>query len=1191
MDTLKDTVEPLGVEAGHTLIGGAPEGVDALLIAEMAGFGNDVLAVARDDVSMARTSEALSFFAPDIERLEFPAWDCLPYDRVSPRPELVNRRIDTLVRLLESKVEGGGDGKGSGKGPGKGKVILTTVSAFLQRVPPRRGFADAEMTLRAGERLAPDELDNFLQTNGYVRTDTVMEPGEYAKRGGIVDVFPAGAAEPLRLDFFGDDLEGLRAFTAASQRTTASLEKAVLRPVSEVLLDEDSISRFRSGYRVLFAKAGDDDPLYAAVSAGHRHIGMEHWLPLFHEKLETLLDYVPHARIVLDHQAEEARDARLEQVAEYYATRRDFADAKPGTGLARAGAVYHPVPPETLFLDAGEWDGLLVDRAVARFTPFSAPKGAGAVVNAGGRPGHDFADVRVRPDANVFDALGEHVQTLKGEGRRVIITAFSQGSRDRLVSMLGEHGLENLVPVASWADAAALDTGLVALPVVGLERGFTTGDLAVITEPDILGERMSRPSRPRVRPENFIAEASSLNPGDLVVHTEHGIGRFDGLHSIEVGAAPHDCLRLIYEGGDKLFLPVENIEVISRYGSDEGTASLDRLGGAAWQSRKARLKDRIRDMAEELIRVAAARELKDGNRINVEAGIYDEFSARFAFTETDDQARAIEDTLTDLVGPRPMDRLICGDVGFGKTEVALRAAFATAFDGHQVAVVVPTTLLCRQHFQTFQERFQGYPVRIEQISRLVPAKRARAAKEGLADGTVDIIIGTHALLSKDVRPRNLGLLVIDEEQHFGVAHKERLKKMKADVHVLTLTATPIPRTLQLALSGLRELSLIATPPVDRLAVRTFILPYDPVIIREAVLREKFRGGQTFYVCPRVSDLGQVVAALSELVPEVTVATAHGRMGARDLEDTMTRFYDGGFDVLVSTNIIESGLDLPSVNTIVIHRADMFGLAQLYQLRGRVGRSKIRAYAYLTLPPGRILSAPAEKRLEVMQTLDTLGAGFSLASYDLDIRGAGNLLGAEQSGHIREVGIELYQQMLEEAVAEARGLDQGPNGGHKAEDEWSPAIAIGMAVMIPEPYVGDLTVRMGLYRRLAWLSGKGEIDAFAAELIDRFGPLPDEVENLLQTVALKKLCREAGIEKVEAGAKGAVLSFRRNEFANPAGMVEWITGHQGTAKLRPDHKLVLMREWGAPRDRLEGVRYLIGELARIAGEGEEAPPEA
>ncbi|MBT7943678.1 MAG: DEAD/DEAH box helicase, partial [Alphaproteobacteria bacterium] len=589
------------------------------------------------------------------------------------------------------------------------------------------------------------------------------------------------------------------------------------------------------------------------------------------------------------------------------------------------------------------------------------------------------------------------------------------------------------------------------------------------------------------------------------------------------------------------------------------------------------MKNRIRDMAEELIRIAAARELHDAKKITVEHGIYDEFSSRFAFTETEDQARAIDDTLNDLAGSRSMDRLICGDVGFGKTEVALRAAFATVMAGRQVLVVVPTTLLCRQHYLNFQKRFEGYPVRVEQISRLVTAKRVREIKEGLANGSIDIVIGTHALLAKDINPRDLGLLVIDEEQHFGVAHKERLKNLKSDVHVLTLTATPIPRTLQLAMSGIRQLSLIATPPVDRLAVRTFILPYDPVIVREAIQREKFRGGQIFYVCPRVSDIEHVTEALHDLVPDIKLATVHGRMNVAALEDTMTRFSDGAYDILVSTNIIESGLDLPSVNTIFIHRADMFGLAQLYQLRGRVGRSKTRAYAYLTLPPGRMLTPTAQKRLEVMQTLDTLGAGFSLASHDLDIRGAGNLLGAEQSGHIREVGIELYQKMLEEAVAEARGLDSG----HAAEDDWSPSIGIGMPVMIPDYYIDDLGVRMGLYRRLAWLGEAEEIETFAAEMIDRFGPLPDEVENLLQTVALKKLCRDAGIEKVEAGIKGAVLSFRKNEYANPAGLVEWITGHSGTAKLRPDHKLVFMRDWENPTERMSGVRYLVGELARIA----------
>ena len=1180
MDALNRTVERLGlIEAGRLAIGGAPEGFDALLLAALAKQGRQVVFVARDDVGLAKRADALQFFAPALECLQFPAWDCLPYDRVSPRAELVSRRIDTLTRLLEPGVEQGDD-----QGDDNGRVILTTVSALLQRVPPRQSFAGATMALKPGQRLDPVALVAFLDRHGYRRADTVREPGEYAQRGGIVDLYPAGAADPLRLDFFGDELEGLRAFGAASQRTTGRLDAATVKPVSEVPLTEDAISRFRSRYRVLFGKAGDDDPLYGAVTAGHRHIGMEHWLPLFYDSLEALLDYLPGAAVVLDHQAEEARDARLDLIAEYYAARRDIA-AGPMGAKGAGGAVYHPVPPDALFLDAREWKALLADRAVAMLSPFAAPEAireGGDAADAGGRQGRDFADVRVQPGANVFDALRDHVTAERKRGRRVVIAAASDGSRDRLAAVLVEHGVEGLRPVAGWTEAAALDKSAVALAVVALERGFVTDGLAVVTEQDILGDRLSRPARRRVRPENFIAEASALSPGDLVVHVDHGIGRFEGLETIQVAKAPHDCLRLLYDGGDKLYLPVENIEVISRYGSEEAGAALDRLGGAAWQARKARLKARIREMADELIRVAAARELRPGQRITPAAGLYDEFSARFPFAETDDQAKAIEDVIGDLGRQRPMDRLICGDVGFGKTEVALRAAFAAAFDGRQVAVVVPTTLLARQHFNTFRQRFQGLPVVIEQISRLVPATQAKQIKADLAAGKIDIIIGTHALLAKDVAFKNLGLLVVDEEQHFGVAHKEQLKKLKADVHVLTLTATPIPRTLQLALTGLRELSLIATPPVDRLAVRTFVLPYDPVIVREAVLREKYRGGQTFYVCPRVSDLDRVAERLKELVPEVKVAVAHGRLAARALEGTMTKFYDGAFDLLVSTNIIESGLDLPAVNTIVIHRADMFGLAQLYQLRGRVGRSKVRAYAYLTLPPGRLLSPAAERRLEVMQTLDTLGAGFSLASYDLDIRGAGNLLGTEQSGHIREVGIELYQHMLEEAVAEARGLD----AGRPADDEWSPSIGLGMPVLIPDTYVADLSVRMGLYRRLAWLAGRDEIEAFAAEMIDRFGSLPAEAENLLQVVALKQPCRDAGVERIEAGPKGAVVSFRKDRHANPAGLVKWITGQQGTAKLRPDHHLVFMRTWETPKQRLEGVRYLVGELARVAQEGKQ-----
>ncbi|MGY6569347.1 MAG: transcription-repair coupling factor, partial [Salinarimonas sp.] len=653
-----------------------------------------------------------------------------------------------------------------------------------------------------------------------------------------------------------------------------------------------------------------------------------------------------------------------------------------------------------------------------------------------------------------------------------------------------------------------------------------------------------------------LTEVSALTPGDVIVHADHGIGRFIGLKTIEAAGAPHDCLEIHYAGGDRLFLPVENIELLTRYGSEETEVQLDKLGGGAWQARKAKMKQRIREMADGLIRIAAARVMREAPKLTPQEGLYDEFAARFPFEETEDQLNAIDAVMNDLASGRPMDRLVCGDVGFGKTEVALRAAFACAMAGRQVAVVVPTTLLARQHFKTFEERFKGLQVQIGQASRFVNSAELKRVKEGIADGTVDIVVGTHALLGKTVKFRDLGLIIVDEEQHFGVNHKERLKELRAEVHVLTLSATPIPRTLQLALTGVRELSLIATPPVDRLAVRTFVTPFDPLAVREALLRERYRGGQAFYVAPRIEDLTEVKEFLDREIPEVKVAVAHGQMAAGQLEDVMTAFYEGKFDVLLSTTIVESGLDIPTANTLIVHRADMFGLSQLYQLRGRVGRSKTRAYALFTVPENRMLTPQAERRLKVLQSLDTLGAGFQLASHDLDIRGAGNLLGEEQSGHIREVGYELYQQMLEEAVAQ---LKEGKGEGEVMEDQWSPTIAIGAPVMIPENYVPDLQLRLDLYRRLAGMEDENAIAEFGIELVDRFGEKPSEVDQLLQVMQIKVLCRRANVEKVEGGAKGITISFRDNSFADPAGLVAFIADQGPTAKVRADMKIVFMRD--------------------------------
>jgi transcription-repair coupling factor (superfamily II helicase) len=670
------------------------------------------------------------------------------------------------------------------------------------------------------------------------------------------------------------------------------------------------------------------------------------------------------------------------------------------------------------------------------------------------------------------------------------------------------------------------------------------------------------------------AQATSLTAGDIVVHSDHGIGRFIGLKTIEAAGAPHDCIEIHYAGDDRLFLPVENIELLSRYGSDSAEAVLDKLGGGAWQSRKARLKRRLLEMAGQLIRLAAERQMRAAPVIIPPEGVYGEFAARFPYEETDDQQGAIDAVVDDLSLGKPMDRLICGDVGFGKTEVALRAAFLAAMEGFQVAVVVPTTLLSRQHFKTFSQRFAGLPVVVRQASRMVGSKELAETKKGIAEGTVDIVVGTHALLGSSISFKNLGLLIIDEEQHFGVKHKERLKELKSDVHVLTLSATPIPRTLQLALTGVRELSLIATPPVDRMAVRTFISPFDSLVIRETLLRERYRGGQSFYVAPRIADLPEIEEFLKTEVPELKVGVAHGQMAPGQLEDIMNAFYDGQYDVLLSTSIVESGLDIPTANTLIVHRADMFGLAQLYQLRGRVGRSKLRAYALFTLPAKKKLADTAERRLKVLQSLDTLGAGFQLASHDLDIRGSGNLLGEEQSGHIKEVGFELYQQMLEEAVMELKG------SGQELDSGWSPQITVGTAVMIPEEYVPDLQLRLALYRRLGDLTTTEEIDGFGAELIDRFGPLPAEVEHLLKIVFIKALCRHANVEKLDAGPKGVVIHFRKREFANPAGLVRYI-GEQGSlAKIRPDQSVVFMRDWPTPEKRLAGAAVVMTQLAKM-----------
>jgi len=1141
-------------------------GSQPLVLADLArATKGRAVFVAADEAAMRAVGEAAAFFAPELEVIEFPAWDCLPYDRASPALSVSARRLAALHRL-QAKADGP-------------QLLVTTINALLQRVLTPFRIRESVRQIAPGMEIGRESLIALLQRQGYSRTDTVVDAGEYAVRGSLFDIYPSGLEQGLRLDFFGDELETLRLFDPNTQRSVGTIEHHLLLPASEALLDDSTIKRFRTRYREAFGANATSDPLYQAVSEGRRLAGMEHWLPLLEERLVTLFDHLGKDDLVLiDSAALGAADERLGDIADYHAARTESGGP---TGAKPAGS-YRPLDPAALYLAKDELDERLQAWPVHRTDIFAQPESAG-VIDFGFASSRDFAPERARGD-NVYEAAAAYLVGQARAGRRAIIAAYTPGSRARLAAILGEAVRPVPVIAETWQEALGLAApkgefgGVPVALVLPLETGFSGEGLEVVTEQDILGDRLVRRKKRKKSADAFLAELAALTPGDLVVHMDHGIGRYEGLQSVPVGDSPHDCVMLVYAGGDKLYIPVENIDVLSRYGSDSELVALDRLGGEAWQKRRARLKERIREIAHELLKVAAERALRQAPAMVPDEHSYAPFVDRFPWDETEDQERAIEDVLEDLGAGKPMDRLVCGDVGFGKTEVALRAAFVAAMSGQQVVVVAPTTLLARQHYANFKERFAGFPLEVGRLSRLVPEKEARATREGLAAGTVDVVVGTHAILSKTVRFKRLGLVIVDEEQRFGVSHKERLKQLRADVHVLTLTATPIPRTLQMAMSGLRELSTIQTPPVDRLAVRTYVMEWDDMVMREALLREHHRGGQSFIVVPRIADMEEVEKWLHATVPEVRFITAHGQMAASEVEERMSAFYEKKYEVLLSTTIVESGLDIPSANTIIIHRADRFGLAQLYQLRGRVGRSKLRAYAYLTTPADTQLSEVAEKRLKVLGDLDSLGAGFQLASHDLDIRGAGNLLGDEQSGHIREVGFELYQSMLEDAILAAKA---GEMGLARERSALSPQITVDAPIMIPEDYVPDLAVRMALYRRLNEAEDQQDIESLSAEMIDRFGPLPQPTANLIRLIEIKRQAIAANIAKIDVGAKGTLVTFHEDRFPDPLGLISYVQRLEGAVKLRPDNRLVVNRAWSDPKARLNGLFQLTKGLSAIA----------
>jgi len=1135
-------------------LSGAPDGFDANILSNfITEKQKSIIFVARDDKRLDLMRKSLWFFSPNIPILDFPSWDCLPYDRVSPNADVSSARMATLAALssgFEAPI-----------------VLLTTLNAITQYIPNRTIVSNNSFVAIVGRTINVKELRAYFSKMGFVQTPTVTEPGDYAIRGGIIDVFPPGESGPVRMDLFGDELESARRFDPVTQRTVENLDRIEFAPVSEVILDDVSINRFRNNYRKEFGSAGLDDPLYEAISAGRKHQGYEHWAPYFHDGMETIFDHLPNAVIFMDENIERIHTSRWDGINDQYEARLEALNSKN-----RLETVYKPIKPELFYVSPDDLFDLLNNREQRKFIVLPQPTGPNSL-DMRARIGRNFAPERQNEELGLFEEFAKHIIE-KRKTTSVIIASMSLGARERLYGLLQDQGLSGMVNIKTWKDINQA-IGSISLAVWHLEHGFEAPGLTIISEQDVLGELIIRKTNKKRRAKDFLTEASSLSVGDLVVHVDHGVGRYRGLETVKAAGAPHDCLLLEYANNDRLYLPVENVELLSRYGHETGL--LDRLGGSAWQAKKAKLKERIREMADKLLRIAAERSLRKSEILEVSPDKWNAFCARFPYVETDDQLNAIEDVVSDMSSGKPMDRLICGDVGFGKTEVALRAAFIAASAGTQAAIIAPTTLLARQHFKSFEERFRGTGIRVKQLSRFVTTSQMKKNREALRDGAVEIIIGTHALLAKDIKFANLGLLIIDEEQKFGVGHKERLKQLRSDIHVLTLTATPIPRTLQLSLSGVRELSVIGTPPIDRLAIRTYVSEFDTVTLREALLREHYRGGQSFFVVPRISDLPEVEAFIEEQVPEINHVVAHGQMPAGELDERMNAFYDGKFGILVATTIVESGLDIPTANTIIIHRADMFGLSQLYQIRGRVGRSKTRAYAYLTTKPRQKLTHAAIKRLRVLGSLDSLGAGFMLASQDLDIRGAGNILGEEQSGNVREVGYELYQEMLEDAIAK---IKSGQMEGLTDEGSWSPQINLGVPVLIPETYVQDLDVRLGLYRRLSALAKKIELEAFAAELIDRFGKLPTEVDMLLRVVRIKGMCRAAGIAKLDSGPKGAVIQFYQDKFISPSGLAQYLLDSRGTAKIK-DNKLIVLRDWTNDDKKVKGAYIIARELAVMA----------
>ncbi len=1125
----------------------------ALALAEAGQRHSGVVVVVTRDTHGAHALETeIGVFAgADLEVLQFPDWETLPYDLFAPHPDIVSQRVAALYRL--PTLDRG--------------VLVVPIATLMQRLAPRSYISGSSLVLENRQRFDLAAEQRRLAGAGYRNVPQVQEPGDFAVRGAIVDIFPMGSDEPYRIELLDEEIDSIRTFDAETQRSANKVEHVRLLPAREFPLTEDTARTFRNTLRERFPIDPRRCPLYQDIKEGTAPAGIEYYLPLFfdedrHGKPETLFDYLsPNALFVVAEGALEAAEQFSRQAHDRYEQ--------------RAHDLERPIlPVAELFLSAQELRERLNQQLRIDLVAAGSDERA---LDLGTQP------VPALPINRKDEAPAAELQRFIAHyPGRVLIATESAGRREALIDQIAAAGMQ-LATVGSWQEfIAGEDPPAFAITVAALEQGFAFAKpaLSILSERELLGERAQQ-SRRRKRvardPEAVIRDLSELAMGSPIVHVDHGVGRYQGLLKLDVGGQDGEFLAIEYAKGDKLYVPVSQLHLVSRYsGTAPELAPLHSLGGEAWERAKKRAAEKVRDVAAELLAIYAQREARAGAALAIDRLMYDQFASAFPFEETPDQLQAIEAVISDLARARPMDRVVCGDVGFGKTEVALRAAFVTAVAGKQVGILAPTTLLAQQHYQNFRDRLADWPVRVEVLSRFKSKKETGAILEKLADGQIDIIIGTHKLLQGDVRFKDLGLLIVDEEQRFGVRQKEQLKKLRAEVDLLTLTATPIPRTLNMAMAGLRDLSIIATPPAHRLAVKTFIGAWDTALIREAFQRELQRGGQVYFLHNEVDTIEKTARELEALVPDARIRIAHGQMPERELEQVMLDFYRQRFNVMVCTTIIESGIDVPSANTIIINRADKFGLAQLHQLRGRVGRSHHRAYAFLIVPDTRAISADAEKRLEALASLEELGAGFTLATHDLEIRGAGELLGEEQSGQIEEIGFSMYRDMLDRAV---RALKSGKVPDFDLTSEHEAEIELHLPALIPDDYLHDVNARLTLYKRISSAADDEALRDLQVEMVDRFGLLPDAVRNLFAVTELKLLATPLGIRKLELGANGGRVMFTPKPNIDPTTVIRMIQTLPRVYALDGQDKLRIKLQLEGNSERLRVAREIIAALSK------------